>query len=131
MTRRPSGTTLLLITLFSGSGVLHFLRPAPFVAIVPKMLPHKEELVAISGAVELASAALLILPRTRRIGGLLSAGLLASVFPANVSMAMRSGKRPLWFRDRRLGSPSAADSADRVGHQGVIAPCAGVAVAYC
>ncbi|SDO22133.1 Uncharacterized membrane protein [Nakamurella panacisegetis] len=98
MNRRPSGTTVVLIALFAGSGVLHFRRPRPFVGIVPKMLPRKEELVAISGAVELASAVLLAVPRTRRIGGLLSAALLIAVFPANVSMALRSGNRPLWFR---------------------------------
>ena len=98
MTSRPPRTTLLLITLFTGSGALHFIRPEPFVSIVPKMLPRKEELVAISGAVELASAALLAAPRTRRIGGLLSAGLLIAVLPANVSMALRSGQRPLWFK---------------------------------
>ncbi len=98
MSSRPPRTTLFLITLFAGSGVLHFLRPRPFVSIVPKMLPRKEEPVAVSGAVELASAALLAVPRSRRIGGLLSAGLLIGVFPANVSMALRSGRRPLWFR---------------------------------
>ena len=38
-------------------------------------------------------AALMALPRSRKFGGMWSAGLLVGVFPANVSMALRSGRR--------------------------------------
>ena len=89
---------LFLIVLLTSSGTLHFLRPAPFVAIVPRSLPHADELVAISGAAELVCAGLLAYPPARRIGGPASAALFAAVFPANVSMALRSGSRPWWFR---------------------------------
>jgi uncharacterized membrane protein len=40
--------------------------------------------VLASGAAELVCAALLAAPRTRRVGGLLSAGLFIGVFPANL-----------------------------------------------
>ena len=80
------------------SGVLHFVRPAPFISIVPRRLPHKAGLVAISGAGELVCAALLAHPAGRRYGGPASALLFAAVFPANVSMALRAGSRPLWYR---------------------------------
>lgn len=89
---------LFLIVLLASSGVLHFLLPAPFVAIVPRSLPHPDELVAISGAAELLCAGLLAHPSARRLGGPASAALFAAVFPANVSMALRSGSRPWWFR---------------------------------
>ena len=89
---------LFLIVLLTSSGVLHFVRPAPFVATVPRSLPHPEELVAISGAAELLCAGLLAHPSARRFGGPASAALFAAVFPANVSMALRSGSRPWWFR---------------------------------
>jgi uncharacterized membrane protein len=89
-TRRPTARTGFLIALLGGSGVLHFVRPAPFVAIVPKALPAAELLVAVSGAVELLAAGLLAGPRTRPAGGLLGAALLIGVFPANVSMALRA-----------------------------------------
>ena len=49
----------------------------------------------MSGACELACAAALMLPRTRRLAGLASAGLLVAILPANVQMAadlMRSRK---------------------------------------
>lgn len=98
MSSRPTPSTAFLILLLGGSGVLHFVRPGPFVSIVPKMLPRKKELVYLSGVGELLGAALMAHPRTRRAGGVFSAGLLAVVFPANVSMALRSGRRPV--RDR-------------------------------
>lgn len=79
-------------------GVLHFTHPAPFVAIVPRSLPRPELLVALSGVAELACAGLVAHPRTRRIGGLAAAVLFAAVFPANVSMALRSGGRPTAYR---------------------------------
>jgi len=89
---------LFLVTLLTVSGVLHFVRPAPFISIVPRRLPYKAELVAISGACELVCAALLAHPAGRRLGGPAAALLFAAVFPANVSMALRSGGHPGWYR---------------------------------
>ena len=65
---------------------------------MPKSLPRKKELVYLSGGAELVGAAMMAAPQTRQLGGLLSAGLLAAVFPANVSMALRSGRRPRWYQ---------------------------------
>ncbi len=89
---------MFLIALLAGSGMMHFLRPGPFVAIVPKALPRPKELVAVSGAAEIVCAGLLALPATRRWGGPATAALFAAVFPANISMTLRSGRRPLWYR---------------------------------
>jgi uncharacterized membrane protein len=87
MSRRSKSTTGLAV-LFGVTGVLHFVKPEPFERIVPRQLPRKKELVYASGVAELACAAGLLHPRTRRLAGLLSAGLLAAVFPANVQMAL-------------------------------------------
>ncbi len=89
---------LFLIALLAGSGVMHFVRPGPFVAIVPRALPRPKELVAISGAAEIACAAMLAHPATRRWGGPVTAALFVGVFPANISMTLRSGRRPWWYR---------------------------------
>ena len=92
-----SKTTTGLSVLFGVLGMLHFLKPRPFEQIVPRALPRKKELVYASGAAELACAAGLLHPRTRRVAGLASAGLLVAVFPANVQMAadlQRKGSRP-------------------------------------
>lgn len=93
-------TTTFLAGIFALSGVLHFVRPQPYVSIVPKPLPMKRELVMASGAAELASAALLVVPRTRRLGGRLSTWLLIAVFPANVQMTLSAFQKPTpaWYR---------------------------------
>lgn len=91
----------VLTGAFVGSGVLHFAKPAVFEKIVPARLPYAKELVYASGAVELASAAMLISPRTRRAGGWLAAGLLVAVFPANLQMAadgLRGRRAPGWYK---------------------------------
>ena len=93
-----SKTTTGLAVLFGVLGSLHFLKPEPFEQIVPHALPRKKELVYASGVAELACAAGLLHPRTRRLAGLLSAGLLVAVFPANVQMAADVQKK---------GSPTA------------------------
>ena len=89
---------LLLTILLAGAGVMHFVRPAPFVAIVPPALPRPEQLVAVSGVAEIVCAGLLAYPVTRRWGGAATAALFVAVFPANVWMTLRSGRRPWWYR---------------------------------
>ncbi|GAA3547479.1 membrane protein [Aeromicrobium flavum] len=85
MSRR---TDLALVAVpFAVSGVIHLVRPRVFEAIVPRFLPRHRELVLASGVAELVCAAAVVAPRTRRVGALASAGLLAAVFPANVQMA--------------------------------------------
>lgn len=96
MTR--TGTALALAGLLGSSGLLHFARPGPYRAIVPRSLPATNFLVAASGAAELVAAGLLAAPRTRAIGGLAAAAIFVGVFPANVSMALRSGRRPGWYQ---------------------------------
>ncbi|MBA3233151.1 MAG: hypothetical protein H0T17_04260 [Propionibacteriales bacterium] len=78
----------LLSGLFAASGVLHFVTPQTFEAIVPRPLPRKRDLVYASGAAELLCAVGLAHPRTRGVAGLSSAVLLAAVLPANVQMAI-------------------------------------------
>ncbi|MFG1623338.1 DoxX family protein [Kribbella sp. NPDC049227] len=92
-----SRTTTGLALLFGVLGTLHFVKPEPFEQIVPRALPRKKELVYASGVAELACAAGLLHPRTRRVAGLASAGLLVAIFPANVQMAadlQRKGSLP-------------------------------------
>lgn len=77
-----------LAGLLAVAGVAHFVAPRSFDAIVPKSLPGTARAwTYASGAAELAVAAAVAHPRTRRVGGLMAAGLFAAVFPANVKMA--------------------------------------------
>jgi uncharacterized membrane protein len=95
-------TTRLLATLFTVSGILHFAMPKPFEKIIPTPLkPYKRELVQVSGVAELGCAALMAAPKTRRLGGLLSFGVLAGVFPANIQMTVAAFEKedaPAWYR---------------------------------
>ena len=80
---------LLLTAFFTVAGSLHFARPRAYEAIVPPTLqPWKKEVVSISGAAELAGAALVAPPSSRRLGRWWLLALLAAVFPANVHMAV-------------------------------------------
>lgn len=95
---------LLLGAFFLVAGSLHFLKPKPYVAIVPDALPRKLELVYASGVAELAGGALVLPRRTRRAAGWWLIATLIAVFPANVNMAVnadrfRSVPEPLlWAR---------------------------------
>ena len=85
MTKNALGLAALLAT----SGALHFANPRPFDSIVPRSLPGSPRTwTYLSGAAELAIAAAIAVPRTRRLGGLAAAGLFIGVFPANVKMAV-------------------------------------------
>ena len=89
-------TAIGLATLLGGSGVLHFAAPKPYDSIVPPALPGSARTwTYVSGVAELVIALALVVPRFRRLGGLLAALLFIGVFPANVQMAVdyqRSGK---------------------------------------
>jgi uncharacterized membrane protein len=81
----------------AAAGVSHFLRPGLYRRIVPDPPGHPATVVAVSGAAELACAALLALPRTRRTGARATAALLVAVFPANVKMALDGGYPEMGF----------------------------------
>ena len=74
--------------IFVVSGFLHFFRPAPYVRIMPPMLPWPLALVRISGAAEILGGAGLLLRKFRRAAAYGLTLLLVAVFPANVCMAV-------------------------------------------
>ena len=88
---RPGARTLA--ALLTTTGVAHLAVPAPFDAIVPRALPATPRFWTLaSGVAELAVAAAVAVPRTRRAGAAAAAALFVAVFPANVKMAHdRSG----------------------------------------
>jgi len=83
--------TIVPAALFIASGTLHFTRPGLFRAIVPPALGHAAELVAVSGAAELAGGIGLLVPATRRAAGYGLIALLVAVWPANWYMALTAG----------------------------------------
>ncbi len=80
-----------LAALMVGAGVLHFVVPGAYERIVPRWLGHPRAWVYGSGLVEMASGALLAVPRSRRAGAALAAATIVAVYPANVQMAIDAG----------------------------------------
>ena len=77
---------------FVCAGALHFLRPRPYVAILPDALPRKREIVYASGVAELAGGAGVLLPATRRGAAWWLILTLIAIFPANVNMAVNADR---------------------------------------
>ena len=76
---------LAALLLCMGSG--HFLVPKPFDAIIPEELPGSPRFYTYaSGAAELTTGALLLAPRTRRLGALAAVAVFLGVFPGNINM---------------------------------------------
>ena len=92
----------VLAVLLAVAGTLHLLRPAGFDSLIPPFLPDPRAWTYASGVVELAVAAAVLVPRTRRRGGLAAAALFIAVFPGNVYMAVEPGDVPRWIALARL-----------------------------
>ncbi|MBJ6618176.1 MULTISPECIES: hypothetical protein [unclassified Streptomyces] len=92
---RSRRSPLLLAGLLATAGAAHFARPRVFDAIVPRGLPGTPRAwTYASGAAELALAAGVALPGTRRVAALTTAAFFVGVFPANVKMAVDWRHRP-------------------------------------
>ncbi|MET7571046.1 MauE/DoxX family redox-associated membrane protein [Streptomyces sp. NPDC005492] len=101
---RSASSSLLLAGLLATSGAAHFAAPRQFDAIVPRALPGTPRgWTYASGAVELALAAGIAVPRTRRTAALAAAAFFVGVFPANVKMAVDWRNRPAPQKAAALG----------------------------
>ncbi|MEV7983263.1 DoxX family protein [Streptomyces sp. NPDC086519] len=91
---RSERSPLLLAGLLAAAGVAHFAAPKSFDATIPRALPGSPRAWTYgSGAVELALAAGIALPRTRAVTARAAAAFFVGVFPANVQMAVDWRKR--------------------------------------
>ncbi len=85
-----------LAAVLLGVGVVHFVAPKPFDAIVPTELPGEARFYTYaSGVAELGTGALLLAPKTRKLGGTIAALLFIAVFPANINMVRLWWNKPL------------------------------------
>ena len=78
----------LLVAFFSFAGIMHFVRPRSYEAIMPPWVPMHREAVVVSGVAEIAGAAAVAFLPTRRLARWWLLALLAAVFPANIHMAI-------------------------------------------
>jgi uncharacterized membrane protein len=69
------------------AGSLHFIKPAPYLRIVPPYIPWQVPMVRVSGFFEILGGLGLFVPATRRAAAWGLVALLIAVFPANLYMA--------------------------------------------
>lgn len=101
---RSERSPLLLAGLLATAGVAHFASPRQFDALVPRALPGTPRTwTYASGAVELALAAGMAVPRTREAAALGAAAFFVGVFPANVKMAVDWRNRPAPLKAAAVG----------------------------
>ena len=96
-----------LAALYAGVGIVHLMSPSVIVPIVPAFVPRPRDVVLLTGLCELAGAAALLVPRWRRLAGVMLALYAACVFPANVKHALEGieiGGLPTawWYHGPRL-----------------------------
>lgn len=86
---------------FLFAGIAHFTRSKGFEAIIPGFIPFKKAIVAVSGVIEMVYGIVLLLNRGTSFATKTIPAFLATVFPANVYMAVKNvplgGKQlPKW-----------------------------------
>lgn len=78
----------LLAMFLIAAGLNHFLNPAPYLGMMPAVLPAPLALVYVSGVAEILCGAGLLVARTQRLAAWSTIALLLAVFPANINMAI-------------------------------------------
>jgi len=101
---REAGLLAVAIT-FLFTGATHFTpMKHDYAAILPSALSGNLGLIYLTGALQIAGAIGLLIPRTRRLAGICLALLLVAMFPGNVYAAVNEvpfrgePPTPLWLR---------------------------------
>lgn len=95
---------IILALFFAYAGVMHFLKPKFFLAIMPPYIPFHKEAVQISGVAEVLFGLGLLIPAYQSASAWGLILLLIAVFPANIYMATseKFNKISPWIRWGRL-----------------------------
>lgn len=97
-------TAYALSGLCATLATLHFVAPDRFDELIPAALPGPPRAWTYgSGIAEYATAAMLLAPRTRRLGGRVATALFIGVFPGNLQMAWNWRDRPWPWQAVSLG----------------------------
>ncbi|MEP6602548.1 MAG: hypothetical protein ABJB69_01210 [Spartobacteria bacterium] len=98
---------ILLALFFVVAGVNHFVSPKIYLSIMPPYFPWPVQLVALSGAAEIAGGVGVLFSQTRKLAGWFLLALLLAVFPANIQaiatgMVIAGHALPNWMLWLRL-----------------------------
>lgn len=99
--------SLVLAAFYLAAGILHLRSPGGFLRIMPPAIPFPEAIVALTGVCEIAGAAGLLIPPTRRWAGRMLALYALCVWPANAYHAFWGVHVPplpdsWWYHGPRL-----------------------------
>lgn len=78
----------LATLFFVVAGLLHFIIPEFYLAMMPPFLPFQQFLIIFSGIAEVAGAIGIQIPRLRKLAGIGLIVLLVGIFPANIYVAV-------------------------------------------
>lgn len=87
------------------AGMIHLIRPAVYMKVMPRWLPWHRELIILSGICEIVLGILLLFPAPRPLAAWGIIILLIAVFPANIQMMLNYLNRHhpyLWMAILRL-----------------------------
>ena len=96
MTMR-TGWRWLLLLAYLAAGILHLMRPAPFIGITPHWVPFAPMVIALTGVAEILGSIGLAQPWSPALRRAAAWGLAAyavCVFPANINHLMIDMARP-------------------------------------
>ena len=88
-------TVYSLAILYIFVGITHFTNPDFFIPLVPPFLIYLEELVFVSGIVEVIMGVMLLFKKSRRLGAWITITLLLAVFPANIYLYISETPRDI------------------------------------
>jgi uncharacterized membrane protein len=83
----PRIAVLFAAIFYVVAGSLHFIKPEPYLRIMPPYIPWHVAMVRVSGAFEIFGGVGLLVPETRKAASWGLMALLVAVFPANIYMA--------------------------------------------
>lgn len=92
----PATSQYVIGVVFLGTGVLHFLKPAAFISIMPHYIPYHKALVFITGTAEILGGLGVMIPLTQRWAAWGLIILLIAVFPANIHMTVQAFRYQGW-----------------------------------
>ena len=78
----------MLALFYLAAGYVHLSMPNTFMPVMPDWVPAPYQVILSTGVCEVAGAIGLIVPRTRRLAGLMLALYAIAVFPVNIKHAV-------------------------------------------